>query len=226
METLKTAQIIDIDSKQILSRIGYDEGTEPPARIRHLVDDYIENYHNLIEFAYSYTFRDIDLVLGGKVILGDSMMLESKVIANLCKRCDKVAIFVLTIGGYLEEMVAYLVDSGMVLQATVLDAVGSCAAEQMAGLIEERIKSYCSIQEQCISRRFSPGYCDWNVRGQEVLFQILNDDTAGVSITDEYLMIPRKSVSGIIGVGDIDNGIEEYNPCLTCKKPDCPGRRD
>jgi len=96
----------------------------------------------------------------------------------------------------------------------------------MAALIEERIKSIAGIGNQCISRRFSPGYCDWNVKQQEILFRILKDDTAGVSLTDECLMVPRKSVSGIIGIGDTENGVEEYNPCCTCRKTECPGRRE
>jgi hypothetical protein len=59
-----------------------------------------------------------------------------------------------------------------------------------------------------------------------MIFKILHDDTAGVGLTDESLMIPRKSVSGIIGIGDMDSGVEEYNPCITCIKKECPGRRE
>lgn len=225
MEAIKTAQIINIDSKQILNQIGYYDDYEPSQKIKSIVDDYIENYHNLIESSYSYTFRNIESVEGDYVYLDESIVLESKVISALCKRCDKAAVFVMTIGSHLEDMVDYLAQSGLVLQATVLDAIGSGAAEQMAGLIEERIKNVAGMRNQVISRRFSPGYCDWNVDQQEMIFRLMNDDTAGVSITDDYLMIPRKSVSGIIGIGDIENGIEEYNPCVTCIKQDCPGRR-
>jgi hypothetical protein len=39
------------------------------------------------------------------------------------------------------------------------------------------------------------------------------------------LMLPRKSISGVIGIGLPGHGIEEYNPCITCRKKDCPGRR-
>jgi cobalamin-dependent methionine synthase I len=225
MEAIKTAQIISVETKQILNQIGYEDDYEPSARIKHLVDDYIENYHNLVESTYSYTFRDIESVEGDRVYLSDSIILESKVISSLCKKCDRLAIFIMTIGSYLEEMVDYLSENGLVLQATVLDAIGSGAAEQMAGLIEDRIRNVAVMHDQRISRRFSPGYCDWNVNQQEMIFKILNDDTAGVSLTDECLMIPRKSVSGIIGIGDTDSDVESYNPCVTCVKDTCPGRR-
>ncbi len=225
MEAIKTAQIINIDNKKIFDQIGYEGDYEPSARIKNLVDDYIENYHNLVESTYSYTFRNIESVDGDCVYLSDSIIFESKVIANLCKKCDKVAIFIMTIGSHLEEMVDYLGENGLVLQATVLDAIGSGAAEQMAGLIEDRIKNVVEMRDQRISRRFSPGYCDWDVSQQEMIFKILSGDEASVNLTDEYLMIPRKSVSGIIGIGDVDSDVENYNPCVTCTKKDCPGRR-
>lgn len=223
IETIRNDQIIQIDSKQILDQIGYYDGHEPSARIRSLVNDYLDNYHNFIESMCSYTFRNIESVQGDRVYLGDTAILESKIIARLCKQCYKVAVFVVTIGSYLEEMVSYLAENGLVLQATVLDAVGSGAAEQMAALIEERIGNIVSSQGQNISRRFSPGYCDWDINQQEVIFNILHDDTAGIRLTEEYLMIPCKSISGIIGIGT--SKIENYNPCQTCDKHDCVGRR-
>ena len=225
MEAIKTAQIINIESEKIFRRIGYEGDYMPSTRIKNLVDDYIENYHSLVESTYSYTFRNIESVEGDRVYLSDSIILESKVISSLSKRCQKLAVFILTIGSHLEEMVDYLSDNGLVLQATVLDAIGSGAAEQMAGLIEDRIRNVAVMHDQRISRRFSPGYCDWNVSQQEMLFKILNDDTAGVRLTDECLMIPEKSVSGIIGIGDVESHVEDYNPCITCIKEECPGRR-
>ena len=225
MEAIKTAQIINIDRNQILNQIGYQGDYEPSARIKNLVEDYIENYHNLVESTYSYTFKNIESVDGDHVYLNDSVILKSKVISNLCKRCDKLAVFIMTIGSNLEDMVDYLSENGLVLQAMVLDAIGSGAAEQMAGLIEDRIRNVAVMHDQRISRRFSPGYCDWNVDQQEMIMKILNDDTAGVNLTDEFLMIPRKSVSGIIGIGHTDNNVESFNPCVTCTKKNCPGRR-
>jgi len=38
-------------------------------------------------------------------------------------------------------------------------------------------------------------------------------------------MIPQKSISGIIGIGPASANVENYDPCKTCKKKDCPGRR-
>ena len=216
---------IDIDKQEILSNIGYSDEYQPSARIDSLVNDYIENYHDLIASSYSYNIRNVESGTGARVNIGDSITLESKVIARLLERCDKVAVFALTIGNHLEEMVAYLAENGLVLQATVLDAIGSGATEKLADHIDDRIRRMAKIEGLVTSRRFSPGYCDWEVSQQKKVFKALNGDTAGIGLTKSLLMIPRKSISGIIGIGSANHKIENYNPCHTCKKKECPGRR-
>ena len=216
---------IDIDRQQVLSNIGYCDDYEPSARIASLVNEYIENYHDLIEPSYSYAIRDIESVKGDSVTIEDSITFESKVIARLLEQCEKVAVFALTIGNHLEEMVSHLAENGLVLQATVLDAIGSGSAEKLAVFVEDRIGRIAVSQELSASRRFSPGYCDWELSQQKMVFRALDGDSAGIRLTERFLMLPRKSISGIIGISPGNSNIENYNPCQTCKKRDCPGRR-
>ena len=216
---------IDIEKQQVLNRIGYDDEDEPSNRIDSLVNDYIENYHDLIASSYSYSFHNIEWVKDNRISLGNSVILKSAVLCKLLSRCEKVAVFALTIGSYLEDLVAHLAEERLVLQATVLDAIGSGTAEKLAKEVEEKIKKISNAGNLVTSRRFSPGYCDWKVDQQEMLFRALNGDTGGVKLTDSFLMMPQKSVSGIIGIGLPGRDIENYNPCVTCKKKECPGRR-
>jgi hypothetical protein len=216
---------LDIEKQQVLSTIGYCDDYEPSARITSLVDDYIENYHDLLAPSHSYVIKDIVSVEGNKITLEDSIILESRVLARLLARCQKAAIFALTIGSHLEEMVAHLAENGLVLQATVLDAIGSGAAERFANFVEGRIRRTAISQGLGISRRFSPGYCDWELSQQKMVFRALNGDSAGIRLTKGGLMLPQKSISGLIGIGPPGDKIENYNPCRTCRKKDCPGRR-
>jgi cobalamin-dependent methionine synthase I len=133
--------------------------------------------------------------------------------------------FLVTIGEYLEETVSQLAQAGLILQATVLDAIGSDAVEKVADFIQDRIREMAMADGFITSRRFSPGYCDWNIGQQRMLFYSLAGNTLGVRLTGECLMIPQKSISGIIGIGPSTDDVENYNPCKTCKKQDCPGRR-
>jgi hypothetical protein len=215
---------LDIDRQHVLNHIGYGNGRTPSARIESLIGEYTDNICHLIEPSYSYVIRGIKSVRGARVFIEGSVTFRSNVIAQLLEQCQKVAVFVLTIGGRLEEVVHQLAEDGLMVQAAVLDAIGSDAAETLADVVQDIIDKEAEAEGLGISQRFSPGYCDWRVSQQKMVFRAMNGDSAGVRLTDGCLMVPQKSISGIIGIGPRDE-VESYNPCKTCKKHDCVGRR-
>jgi hypothetical protein len=212
-----------VQKKEILNLIGYGGADTVSARVGSMVDDYLDNYQEFVAPSLKYVYRDIRRVKGGRAKVGP-VTLESAVLARLLGRCERMAVFALTIGDYLEELVDHLSGRGLVLQATVLDAVGSGAAENLADEIQESIRLDAWRRGLVISRRFSPGYCDWNVAQQGQLFRLLGK-VPGINLLNSMLMMPRKSISGVIGIGLPGHGIEDYNPCTTCRRKDCPGRR-
>ena len=206
----------NIDRQRVLHDMGYPPDSKPSARVWSLVNDYIENAYEFISPSFSYAVRDVKLVNGTSSIIEDGVVFESGVIARLLEKASKVAVFVLTIGKYLENTAARLAQDGLVLQSAVLDAIGLDATRRLTNSVEGQISEVAHNQGLTIGRRFSPGYCDWDVSQQEMVFQAMKGDYAGVSLTKSYLMIPRKSISGIIGIGPSE--IENYNPCKTCDK--------
>ena len=216
---------IEIDKEQVCHYIGYEDGQNLSARISSLIDDYAEHAHGLINPSYSYVIKNVEWARGAIALIEGSVIFKSRIIAKLLERCTQVAIFLVTIGKYLEEASFQLARDGLVLQATVLDAIGSVAVEEVAVLAQAKIKEIVKAEGHVTSRRFSPGYCDWNIGQQRMLFYALTGDTAGIRLTGECLMIPQKSMSGIIGIGPSHENVENYDPCKTCRKKDCPGRR-
>jgi len=190
-----------------------------------LVNEYLENANHLIDISSSYVIRNVEWVEDPVAFIEDSIIFKSQVVARLLERCEKVAVFALTIGSHLEEMVCKLAKDRLVLQASVLDAIGSAATEKAAALVQSRIREIASAEGLYTSQRFSPGYCDWEVGQQRMLFWALNGNTVGIRLTGRCLMIPQKSMSGIIGIGSCISDVKNYNPCKTCNKYDCPGRK-
>ena len=77
-------------------------------------------------------------------------------------------------------------------------------------------KDYRPDSEERISK-FSPGSTTyWDITQQKVIFRILDDkeveNTTGIKLNEHYIMIPRKSVSGVMG--DTDKPFQE---CQFCK---------
>ncbi len=216
---------IDIDRRGVWKKIGYSQDGEPSSSISSLVDEYLENAHQLIEASHSYVIRNVDTVSGPLAILEDNIVLESRVIARLLERCCMAAVFLVTIGSHLEETAGRLAEDGLIVQSYVLDAIGSEAVEGVATFVEEMTRKMALEDGLVISNRFSPGYCDWDISQQKVIFEAVNGDSIGVYLTEQCLMMPRKSISALIGIGPAEGDVESYNPCRTCDQRNCLGRR-
>ncbi len=69
----------------------------------------------------------------------------------------------------------------------------------------------------------SPGHLDdWPLSQQRALFNLLGSDVEkiGVRLTDAFLMIPIKTVSGILFTSETD-----FQSCQICLQPKCMGRK-
>ncbi|MEE8471151.1 MAG: vitamin B12 dependent-methionine synthase activation domain-containing protein [Dehalococcoidia bacterium] len=216
---------IGIDTKNVCRYLGYSSRSRPSARVLDLIDGYMENARSFIDPSYSYVIRNVKQVRQSYVLVDGPIVFQSVVIARLLRECSKVAVLVATIGSRLEEKVRQLARDGLMLQASVLDAVGSEAVEKVADLVQCAIEERANAEGLVSGRRFCPGYCDWDISQQPMVFRAVKGDSIGVHLTESCLMIPQKSISGIVGIGLSDGNLKDYNPCKACSKTDCLGRR-
>lgn len=141
----------------------------------------------------------------------------SKIFAHL----DRMAFCVCTIGPALEAEVTRLSAAGGLLKAVVLDAIGSVAAEAAASYVDERIAAEAAREGLETSCRASPGYGDWDVREQGAIFALLPAGRIGVSLSDTFMMTPRKSISFAVHVAAEPERLRSENSCENCGKRDC-----
>ncbi len=214
-----------VTKDEVCARIGYSPDVEPSARVASIVDEYISTAKQLIEPSYAYNILDIKSIEPPRISVNSSIAFQSRVISNVLTPCTSVAVFALTIGGGLEEMAARLGEKELILEAFVLDIIGSSMTEKAADFVQGIIGEMANIRGMAISKRYSPGYCDWDIKQQELVFQALEGNNPGIKLSEDYLMTPEKSVSGIIGIGPSELGIATFNPCKTCAKKTCLWRR-
>ena len=224
VKTIKDFEI-EIDKDEVCRYLGYGKDQDPSSSISSLIDGEIDDAYELIQPSCFYQLMDIRRVRKPWVILEDGLRITSELLSWVLGRCHRVAIFMTTIGQDLENRVAELMAEGQILRATLLDAVGSEAAEKTACYLEDKVRELVNSNGAEITLRYSPGYCDWDITQQRVLFQAMNSAPLTVDLTEECLMVPRKSVSGIIGVGHFEKRRLRYSPCRFCTKTDCLSRR-
>jgi len=224
VKTLENVEI-EVDKDEVCRYLGYGKDQSPTSSISSLIDEEIEEAYDLIQPLCFYQLVDIKRVHNSWVILEDGSRITSEVLSRVLSRCQQVAIFVANIGRSLEDRVAQLMKERQILRATILDAIGSEVAEKTACYLQDKVRELAISDGSEITLRYSPGYCDWDITQQRVLFQAMNSAPLGVNLTEECLMVPRKSVSGIIGLGHLEKWQLRYSPCRFCTRMDCQSRR-
>ena len=130
-----------------------------------------------------------------------------------------VAVFVCTAGQEISSRSKKLMKEGDLLKGYVYDTFGSIAVEAAMDLIQETIRMKILVTGMNITNRYSPGYCGWDITEQKKIFSLLPDNFCGIELTDTCLMLPIKSISGIIGIGRY----AKYDPytCNLCDMQNC-----
>ena len=155
---------------------------------------------------------------------GDLVFRSGKIICGQLQKSETVAVFACTAGAAFDRWSKELFDKGDYPGGYVVDCLGSEIVESAADWLEDKLAGTLSVYQLSITNRFSPGYCGWNVREQHKLFSLLPANFCGITLTESALMLPMKSVSGVIGIGR--NAQKEDYPCATCTVKNCYRRKD
>jgi hypothetical protein len=146
-----------------------------------------------------------------------------KIILRQLRGSQAYVLFICTSGGEYEAYQQRLKDQGDMVRVFIADALGSVIAEKTADQMECHLQESIEKLHWHHTNRFSPGYCGWHVSQQQRLFPMFNEHTCGVRLTDSSLMMPIKSVSGIIGIGekvrklDYTCGLCDFKQCYKRK---------
>ncbi len=152
------------------------------------------------------------------VMLECGVRLTSRDLARHLQGCGEALLLGATLGSRVDVAIRRLALGSV--------AEGAAAQAVAASLIE----SYCDQVQAAADTgglaqrpRFSPGYGDWNLQEQRLLFPVLNcAKLIGLTLTDGLMMAPSKSVTAIIGLSEKTECV--WNRCMTCGNINCPYR--
>ena len=158
---------------------------EPKALFRQLRVERMR--HERLELGdESTTFKQ---VLTGQLIV-QHLGPAQEVIAILC-----------TIGPGLEQVASDLMKTDPML-GWAMDGLGSTAVEALALEVCNYFEDQASKDGMQTSLPLSPGMIGWSVDdGQPQIFSLLESREIGVSMTSSSQMVPRKTLSMVIGLG-------------------------
>jgi len=211
-----------INKNEVCQYLGYKRGRSPTPHVSSVIDSQLDEAHALIKPQACYAIEPI-VGVNSSTLSVDGLVFTSRHIAPIFSGCSQAVLFLVTIGGSLERKVARLMKQGLTLESVIMDSIGSVAVEKVADWLEDLVRNIAATNGDKVGWRYSPGYCDWDITQQQELFRVFDDKSIGVNLSSACVMMPRKSISGIIGVG---KSCTTSSACRFCNKKDCPTRRE
>jgi hypothetical protein len=104
----------------------------------------------------------------------------------------------------------------------ILDTTGSVLVEMIVGKMEDEWRKDLKGAGLESSIRISPGFCDWSLCGQAVIFNALDTRSLGIELLPSFSMTPKKTITSVAIVA---RRIFIQAPCALCAKTDCSWRR-
>lgn len=214
---------IHMPIKEIYRYMGYPaEYQDIPSTLEYMVNEEIGAAIPLLLPKATYLTCDYDKEINCIITPDGTLKITGSGVQNHLIKCTKATIFTCTVGAAIEPMIDAYFKSGEFTRAIILDAIGSAAVEYVADTINQYTYAAAHRQKHYLVSRFSPGYGDWDLSIQKELVHAAGGQAIDIQVTESSLLIPRKSVSGIIGwVPGVDDQLSTISPCHLCQMPRC-----
>jgi hypothetical protein len=207
---------LNIDADLVLRGQGADPAVirARQPRLVALAERAAQEGAMLIDPAVVYRFAPVAEVKHERLILADGVPLSGPLIAQHLSPARYLALMVCTIGAAIDDRIALLMSRDPAY-ALALDGYGSAAAEALGAEVCTRMEQDAARSGQCTSVPLSPGMVGWPVEvGQPQIFSNLDAEAIGVTLNDSALMIPRKSISLVLGFAPTP--FDAGTPCDFC----------
>lgn len=190
---------IDVPRPLVLLRLGYRSATQVPAKTSKLLDEVLAAARPLIAPRAVCAPYDVERASDGTLRIGGALLSSSRSLAARLEGCRRAVLFAATIGPELEDWVRVLNDGGDMTRALLADAVGSSAGIALGTAFETAVvREYPDLVLEP-TKRYAPGYGDFELECQAALMTLVQADRIGIVLTEDHLMLPAKSISGVVG---------------------------
>ena len=173
---------------------------QPDPAVAELLDKAEKLVREKISPKYVYIETDVSFTDAGVVLGAMSEPLTGEDIKRHLSGCNKAVLMAATLTQEADKLIRQTAVTNMA-QSLAVDCICSAAVEQICDRAEEEIFQRCSAPYR--TWRFSPGYGDLPLSLQKSFLIALNAQRRiGLTVTENSLLIPSKSVTAVIGISD------------------------
>ena len=206
---------ISLKQSELFRCLGYKNNMKPSPEISYMLHNLLDSISNQFKVFATYKIINKFQLIDNQKIITQFGEIKSQVISSLAKQAKNLLIGLVTVheifnnrdqNDLLFDYLEYGVGIGVVEKGI----------DSLLSKIEKEVGLYASLP-------FSPGYCDWDMEGQQFIFNALDPSVIKVKLLPKSLrMIPIHTISfiSILGIKKSDR-----NPCKYCTVKNCMVKR-
>jgi hypothetical protein len=168
-----------------------------------------------------WTLYEYDCTSG--CINGDYKIVSKGLLKHL-SGSKQIILMSATVGEGVEAASKKYFEQGEYALGLLIDAAATAAVEQAADALCNMLSGQFENKGSTLTSRFSPGYGDWALEEQEQVAPLAHVDAIGVHLTNSKMLIPRKSITAVVGLRTA-NAKDDKTGCSKCTQKDCIMRR-
>jgi hypothetical protein len=209
---------LNLEKRQIFRREGIRQQSSVRPEIITLIDELLVDIsdEHLLEPVCAYEIYPVSGVDHDQLSLAGNKVLHGPILTSALSDAGELAIAVCTIGTGLEKKVTEYLGGSEPLRGLLLDGIGSAAVDSLAQEACKLITDAASPRGYQTSSPFSPGMSGFPITEQWQLFRLVPAEEIGMSLAASGMMVPRKSVSMVIGLSQQTTVWKRGDACTSC----------
>ncbi len=209
-------ELLQLNRAEAMRYMGYKD-KKPDENVLNIIDECESVLLKAVKPRYTYKIFDIKTLENGISVSGTSLLFEGSDIKSHLKGCDKCILLCATVSSEADKIIRSYETIDMT-KTVISDCLASAAVEEVCNQAEIEIKE--KLPDYNFTWRFSPGYGDFPLTIQPEFLNILDaQKRIGLSCTESLILIPRKSVTAVIGISK--NPISKgKRGCVSCNMRD------
>jgi hypothetical protein len=216
---------LSLKTRGVLRRQGLGGGAEVKAGIKSLITELLASVKkdHLLEPAVAYEIYPITAMNSTQISLEGDKAVHGPLLPATFPEAKELAIIFGTIGPRLEKQATDYTKGNEALRGMILDGIGSAAVDRLVLEACKLISGEVSSRGYEISSPVNPGMPGFPMTEQWNLLELVNTREIGVSLTPSGILVPRKSVSMVIGIGPKMTRWTQAEVCARCSlRETCP----
>jgi len=209
---------LKLGMKEVLRRQGAGGKGKLRPEIERLTLELLASVESeqTLEPAAAYEYYPLTGMDGDRISLEGGKVVNGPALPAFFPEAKELAVIICTIGPRLEKQASDYTKKGQALRGMLLDGIGSAAVDILIPEVLKLIAAEIASTGYEISSPINPGMPGFPMTEQWNLLELSKADKIGVSLTPSGILIPRKSVSMVIGIGPRMTRWTQAEICARC----------